>query len=221
MLTKHCLAKDDPQLIISPTVPLSLQGCMLVPGDALSGVAECTLASPHILGACSWSRADLCLWLVWTGFPYHSITGCADYQTPSCHFNSLWYSGDEAEIIVIAAALYQNTIGFWEVVIHALLAKANGGQSSSVMSWCFPKCHSQGEIVKLTENFQGRKENLVTNSCPVLALPMLNNSVIFFLSCGQIIYCNLMITTTWNSLPYVEKKKTRKIGLNISVYLST
>lgn len=146
------------------------------------GLAECILASPHILGACSWSRmvADLCLWLVWTDFPFHSITERAAHQTLSCHFNSLWYSGDEAEIIAIAAALSQNTIGFWEVVIHSLVAKANGGQSLTVMSWCVPKCYTQGEIMKLTENFQGRKAYLVTNSCPVPALPMLNHSVIFF-----------------------------------------
>lgn len=139
------------------------------------GVAECTLAFPHILEACSWSRvvADLCLWLVWAGFPYHSITECAAHQTLSCHFSSLWYSGDKVEILV-------NATGFWEVVIHTLVAKANGGQSSAVMSWHFPKCYSQGEIAKLTENFQGRKEYLVTNSCPVPTLPMLKNAVMFF-----------------------------------------
>lgn len=148
------------------------------------GVAECTLVSPLILGACSWFRvvADVGHWLVWTGFPCHSITECAAHQTPSCHFNNFWYSGDEAEVIVIAAALSQNVIGFWEVVIHTLVAKGNGGQSSPVMSWHVPKCHSQGELVKLTKSFQGKKEYLVTNRSPVPALPMLTNCVIFFSS---------------------------------------
>lgn len=42
MLTKHCLAKDGPLLTTSsavsqgPRLPLSLQNCMLVPGDAPS-----------------------------------------------------------------------------------------------------------------------------------------------------------------------------------------